>query len=101
MLTPTVPVADAAPYLAVQPGPDAGDLARLRALLDAAQRPLLLLGGSRWTDAACAQIHAFAEAWNLPTAVTFRRMDLVDNRSPIYAGDLALAPVPGLTKRFR
>ena len=101
MLGDTATVADAAPYLAVQPGVDPGDLARLRALLGEAQRPLLVLGGSRWTDAACAQVQAFAEAWDLPTAVTFRRMDLVDNRSPVYAGDLALAPPPGLVKRVR
>lgn len=101
MLGDTATVADAAPYLAVQPGVDPADLARLRALLDEAQRPLLVLGGSRWTDAACAQVQAFAEAWDLPTAVTFRRMDLVDNRSAIYAGDLALAPPPGLVNRVR
>jgi acetolactate synthase I/II/III large subunit len=101
MLADTVTVADAAPYLAVQPGPDPADLARLRALLEAAQRPILLAGGSRWTDAACAQLQAFAEAWNLPTTVSFRRMDLIDNRSPVYAGDFSISPLPGLTKRFR
>jgi acetolactate synthase I/II/III large subunit len=101
VLTGTATVADAAPYTAIQPGPDAADLARLRALLEAAHRPLLLAGGSRWSDTACAQLQAFAEAWNLPTVVAFRRMDLIDNRSAIYAGDLGLAPVPSLPGRVR
>jgi acetolactate synthase I/II/III large subunit len=101
VLTGTATVADAAPYLAIQPGPDATDLARLRAVLEAAHRPIVLAGGSRWTDAACAELQAFVEAWNLPTAVSFRRMDLVDNRSAIYAGDLGLAPVPSLPRRLR
>ncbi|HEX7836371.1 MAG TPA: thiamine pyrophosphate-binding protein, partial [Kofleriaceae bacterium] len=99
MLIDMVRVVDAAPALALQPAPDAADLARLRALLEAAQRPMLIVGGSRWTDEACAQMLAFAEAWDLPTAASFRRMDLIDNRSAVYAGDLAIAPVPQLRRR--
>jgi len=101
MLAETVTVADAKPYLAIQPAPDAGELARLRGLLEVAQRPILLVGGSRWTDAACAQAQAFAEAWNLPATTSFRRMDLIDNRSPVYAGDFGIAPVPSLRKRLQ
>jgi acetolactate synthase-1/2/3 large subunit len=101
MLSDSVTVADATPYHATQPGPDAVDLARLRELLAAAQRPLLVVGGSRWTDAACAQIQAFAEAWQLPTAAAFRRMDVIDNTSPVYAGDFGLAPVPSLPRRLQ
>ncbi|TMQ25362.1 MAG: thiamine pyrophosphate-binding protein, partial [Deltaproteobacteria bacterium] len=83
MLGDTVTVPDAAPYLAVQPGPDPADLARLRGLLEAAERPMLIVGGSRWTDAACAQVQTFAEAWDLATVAAFRRMDLIDNTSPV------------------
>jgi acetolactate synthase I/II/III large subunit len=101
MLTDTVTVADARPYLAIQPAPHASDLAALRRLLEAAQRPVLLVGGSRWTDAACAQIQDFAEAWNLPATASFRRMDVIDNRSPVYAGDLGIATVPSLRGRLR
>jgi acetolactate synthase-1/2/3 large subunit len=101
VLTDKVTIADARPYVAVQPAPDAADRATLRRLLEASQRPMLVVGGSRWTDAACAQILAFAEAWDLPTATSFRRMDIVDNRSRVYAGDLGLAPVPSLRKRLR
>jgi acetolactate synthase I/II/III large subunit len=101
MLRETVDVADEKPYLAVQPGPTAADIARVGELLDRAERPLLLVGGSRWTDAACAQIQGFAEAWDLPTTTSFRRMDLVDNQSPIYAGDFGTAPVPSLAGRLK
>ena len=101
MLTDTAAIADAPPYAAVQPAPAAADLARLRALLEAAQRPVLLAGGSRWTAAACAQLQAFAEAWNLPATTSFRRMDVLDNRSAVYAGDLGTSPVPSLRKRLR
>jgi acetolactate synthase I/II/III large subunit len=101
MLTDAVGVADAAPCVASQAAPAPDDLARLRRLLEAAERPIAVLGGSRWSDAACAQVQAFAEAWDVPVAVSFRRMDLIDNRSPVYAGDLGLAPVPSLPRRLR
>jgi acetolactate synthase I/II/III large subunit len=101
MLTDAVAAADAAPYAASQAAPEPADLARLRRLLEAAERPIVVLGGSRWSDAACAQVQAFAEAWDLPVAVSFRRMDLIDNRSAVYAGDLGLAPVPSLPRRLR
>ena len=100
MLTDAATVGDALPYAAVQPAPGADDLPRLRALLEAAQRPIVLAGGSRWTDAACAQLQAFAEAWQLPVTTSFRRMDLVDNRSAVYAGDLGISPVPSLRTRL-
>jgi acetolactate synthase-1/2/3 large subunit len=101
MLTDRVTVVDARPYVAVQPAPDAADRATLRRLLEASQRPMLVVGGSRWTDTACAQLLAFAEAWELPTATAFRRMDVIDNRSQVYAGDLGLSPVPSLRQRLR
>jgi len=101
MLSDSVTVDDAEPYVALQPAPDAADIARLRALLEAAQRPLLVVGGARWTDAAAAQIQAFAEAWDVPAAAAFRRMDIIDNASPVYAGDFGLAPVPSLPTRMR
>jgi acetolactate synthase-1/2/3 large subunit len=101
MLTDAVTVADAAPYLAIQPSVDPADAEQLRGLLEAAERPIAIVGGSRWTDAACGQLQAFAEAWQLPVAAAFRRMDLIDNASPVYSGDLGLAPVPSLRKRVR
>jgi acetolactate synthase-1/2/3 large subunit len=101
MLTDRVDVRDAAPYQALQPSPSPADMERVAELLKKAERPLLMVGGSRWSEAACAQILAFAEAWNLPATASFRRMDLLDNRSRVYAGDFGTSPVPSLTKRFK
>jgi acetolactate synthase-1/2/3 large subunit len=101
MLSDTVAATDAAPYLAIQPAADPAELARLRPLLEAAERPLLLVGGSRWSDAACAQVQAFADAWDLPATTSFRRMDILDNRSAVYAGDFGTSPVPALPRRLR
>ena len=84
---------------AVQPAPSAADLARLRELLGEARRPLMIVGGGGWTQAACEGIVRFAEANGLPTCVSFRRQDRFDNTHANYAGDLAYAPDPALAAR--
>ncbi len=101
MLCDRVAVADTAPSTAVQAHPGARDLARLRALLENAQRPLMLLGGSGWTKAATLDIRAFAERMELPVACAFRRQDLFDNRHPLYAGDAGIGIDPALARRIR
>src|SRR5215467_1420887 len=69
------------PYRAVRAHPGAADLAEMRRLLEAAERPLVLVGGGGWDDQACRDITRFAEANDLPVCCSFRRQDIVDNRS--------------------
>ncbi len=76
--------------------PEAGTLSEFAELLAAARAPLLLLGGMGWTAAARDQIAAFAESLGLPTAVSFRRQDLIDNDHPCFVGSLGVGPDPGL-----
>ncbi len=70
----------------------------LRVRLSAAQRPVLVLGGSGWNALACAAIAEFAQANQLATALSFRRKHLLDNESPVYVGDLGLGSNPALIK---
>jgi acetolactate synthase-1/2/3 large subunit len=73
--------------------PAPADTARLAALLRAAERPILLVGHGLDTPGGLdgrAALAAFAEAWQLPVAVSFRRQDLFDNAHALYAGDLGL-----------
>jgi len=70
--------------------------------LEAAERPLLLLGGSGWLPSAREHfIQRFAEANDLPVALSFRRKDLLDNASPHFVGDLGLGTNPKLLQRLR
>ncbi len=101
MLRDEVDVADLAPAVRTAAHPGSGELARMRALLAAAHRPLMILGGSGWDEAACDAIRRFAERNELPTACTFRRQELFDNRDPRYAGDLGVGPNPALAARVR
>jgi acetolactate synthase I/II/III large subunit len=94
-------VAVAGPYRPVRAHPGTEDLAELRRLLAAALRPIVLVGGSGWTDAACRDIARFAQANDLPVCSAFRRQDIVDNRLPCFVGDLGTGAAPTLTARFR
>jgi len=66
-----------------------------------AERPLMLLGGSRWSPAAHAAIARFAERFALPVATTFRRGPLFDAMHPCYGGDLGIGPNPKLIARVK
>jgi len=89
------------PYRPVHAHPGLTDLAEMRRLLVAAERPIMLVGGSGWTDAACHDIARFAEANELPVCCSFRRQDIVDNRSPSFVGDLGTGANPALVARLK
>jgi acetolactate synthase-1/2/3 large subunit len=89
------------PYRAVRGHPGAAELAELRRLLEAPERPIMLVGGGSWTDRACRDITEFAEANELPVCCSFRRQDIVDNRSRSFVGDLGTGASPTLVARFR
>ncbi|MGD1066709.1 MAG: thiamine pyrophosphate-binding protein [Vulcanimicrobiaceae bacterium] len=101
VLTDEVDVADAAPVALTPPSPSAEQLAQIVEMLAAAQRPLVLAGGSGWTLEACEDLRAFAEAQGVPVAVTFRRQDLFDNAHPLYAGHAGLGMDRALAQRIR
>jgi acetolactate synthase-1/2/3 large subunit len=81
--------------------PGLSEMARLQKLIWAAARPLMLVGGSRWSAAACASVMRFAERFALPVVTTFRRAHLFDALHPCYAGDLGVGPNPKLLTRIK
>jgi acetolactate synthase I/II/III large subunit len=89
------------PYRPVRAHPGAADLAELRRLLAAAERPIMLVGGGGWDDRACHDITRFAEANQLPVCCSFRRQDIVDNRSPSFVGDLGTGASAALVARIK
>jgi acetolactate synthase I/II/III large subunit len=93
--------ADGAPVRVAQAAPRGGDLERLRDLLGAAERPLVVVGEGGWTQETGENVLAFCEANVLPVACAFRCQDFVDNRSPSYAGVLGVAMDERLAARLR
>jgi acetolactate synthase-1/2/3 large subunit len=101
MLVEPVAVKDAPAYASVETWPGQNDMSRLQKLIWAAARPIVLAGGSRWSEPAGAALARFAERFALPVATTFRRAHLMDALHPCYAGDLGIGPNPKLLTRIK
>jgi acetolactate synthase-1/2/3 large subunit len=99
MLSAEVHVADRRP--APVPRGAVPDLGPLVARLAQAARPLIVAGGPGWSQDAADALRIWAERHGFPVALSFRRQDCLDNRSPAYAGDLNVGPNPALMTRLR
>ena len=100
MLVETAMVADAPRVEPVLAWPGLTQMADLQKRLWAAERPVLVLGGSGWTAKACASIGRFAERFDLPVATSFRRAGLFDADHPNYVGEIGIGPNPKLKARL-
>ena len=95
------PAADTEPFRPVHAPPGQADLLRVRAELERATHPLVIAGGSCWSDDGCAALARFAHANALPVLSSFRRQDLIDNNHACYAGHLSLGMPPYLQQRMK
>ncbi len=101
MLVEMADVPDA-PYVEpVETAPALSQMAELQKRLWAAKNPVVLVGGTRWNEAAVRSLVRFAERFDLPVAVSFRRQMLFPADHPNFAGDLGIGPNPDLLKRFQ
>ncbi|MGJ7041294.1 acetolactate synthase-1/2/3 large subunit [Shinella sp. BE166] len=101
MLTDMVEAVEPKPYMPVEAHPGRKQVEELARLLEAAERPLVILGGTRWSEASVSAFTAFAERWSLPVACSFRRQMLFDHLHPNYAGDSGIGINPALGKEIR
>ena len=101
VLAAAVEVDDAPPAIGRRPAADPDQVIRLRELLGASERPLVMVGGGPWDRRSCTQLAEWAGACGLPVAASFRRQDLVDNELPCYVGDVGLGVNPALAQRIR
>jgi acetolactate synthase-1/2/3 large subunit len=101
MLVARAEVPDVPRVEPAQPAPSTADLASLAALLGQAQRPLAILGGSGWDEAAVDAMADFAARWSLPVCTSFRRADRFCWDHACYVGDLGIGPSPRLAAMVR
>jgi acetolactate synthase I/II/III large subunit len=101
MLRERLVVPDASAFQPVEVWAGPAEMRRLQAMLASAKKPMVLVGGSRWSEAACAALGRFAERFQIPVATTFRRGHLMDALHPCYAGDLGIGPNPKLLARVK
>ncbi|MXN66224.1 thiamine pyrophosphate-binding protein [Stappia sp. GBMRC 2046] len=84
----------------VETYPSPRQIGELEKLLKASSNPIAILGGSRWTEAACVEFTRFAERFRLPVACSFRRQMLFDHLHQNYAGDVGIGINPALKARI-
>jgi len=94
-------VADVAPAPLPHPHPAPAEMDRLADLLETAERPLMVVGGTGWTDESLARIRGFAERFDLPVGVSWRRLECFDNRHPNFAGHIGFGMEAGLARRLQ
>ena len=83
---------------AVDEPPDDTLVQAFDARLDAAERPLVVVGGSVWREKDTASLAAFARRAGVPVACVFRRQQLFDHEHPHYAGDVGIGLNPALRR---
>jgi len=101
MLVAEVDAPKALPATPVETSPGDAELDALEALLHAAKRPLVILGGTRWSAEAVADMQKIAERWALPIGVSFRRQMLFDHLHPNFIGDIGIGPNPKLAQAVK
>ncbi|MFZ0425233.1 MAG: thiamine pyrophosphate-binding protein [Xanthobacteraceae bacterium] len=101
MLVERVAVSDAPPYAPIETSPGPAEMAKFAEMLGAARAPVVLLGGSRWSQEAADRMATFAQKYSLPVCTTFRRGSVFDQTHPCYAGDLGIGPNPKLLARIK
>ncbi len=96
MLVEYAEVADAPRYGVVESSPTAAQLDALARQLAQASKPIAILGGTRWDQAAVDRFAEFATRHELPVAVQFRRQMLCSVEHPCFIGDVGLGSNPEL-----
>ncbi|KPP86432.1 MAG: acetolactate synthase I/II/III large subunit [Rhodobacteraceae bacterium HLUCCO07] len=99
MLTSRSDAAPLGPLAAMaEPQPDPQAVEEARMILGAAKRPVILYGGSNWSDAGRAALQRFAEASDIPVVTAFRFADQFDNNSPVFCGEAGVGMVPSVKR---
>jgi acetolactate synthase-1/2/3 large subunit len=94
-------VADIGNHCHVRPAPTSHAMQQLVSVLETAQQPMVIVGGSGWNPLARSRLQTWAETNGLPICTSFRRQDLVDADSSSYVGDVGIAVNSKLAQRIK
>ena len=76
------------------PQPDAASVSQICAMMEKAERPIVIAGGQVGLGEGRDVLRKVAESWNLPVAVAWRRQDIFDHTHPNFACHLAFNVPP-------
>ena len=101
MLTDMTCVSDAREWQLVSSWPSPAQMQKLSGLLAESIRPLIIVGGSGWSEQTRLQLQSFAEATGIPLSNSFRCQDFISHEHPNYIGDIGIGINPALKQRIR
>ncbi|MDH5355938.1 MAG: thiamine pyrophosphate-binding protein [Gammaproteobacteria bacterium] len=101
MLTDLTEATDAKPWQQLSIHPASRDIDKTAELLSTSKRPVIIVGGSGWSEATRLNLQQFAEKSSIPVVNSFRCQDYFDHEHPSYIGDLGLGVNPALTETIR
>lgn len=87
VLTASTAVVDVTPLQVERATPAVDEIDTIIEELGAAERPVMIVGGGRWTIPARRDLEQFAEANTIAVVTAFRFHDLIDNFSDVYVGE--------------
>lgn len=93
-------VPDMPHYQRARTAPSADHMQQMESLLDEAERPFLLIGGSGWNSQAIEDMEGFASRYALPVGVAWRRLECFDHTHPNYVGHVGWGIRPSLREQF-
>ncbi|CAH1657524.1 Acetolactate synthase-1/2/3 large subunit [Chelatococcus asaccharovorans] len=85
-----------APPIVARPRVPAADADAIARLLAGADNPVLVVGGTGWSEAGVTALRDFAETTGLPVVTSYRRRDLMPADHPCFAGELGIGADPAI-----
>lgn len=101
MLTDEVETYVPLPATPVETYPGKQYMQALGELLRNAERPFVILGGTRWSEESVIKMQRAAQKWALPVGCSFRRQALFDHLHANYAGDVGIGINPKLASYIK
>jgi acetolactate synthase-1/2/3 large subunit len=77
------------PYPAARPSPDGKLIEEMIGRINAAEKPILLVGSGTQYAGAWQELIDFSEKFHIPVATAYRRQDAFPNSHPNYIGNLS------------
>ncbi|XBQ15731.1 MAG: thiamine pyrophosphate-dependent enzyme [Oceanicaulis sp.] len=91
----------ARPFMPARSELGAHTAAEIAARVEAAERPVLMVGGPGWDGEARQAIVDFATTLNCPVVTSFRVKHLIDNMHSHYAGEAGIGACPAVVQTLR
>ena len=85
----------------INSGPSTKDLAIYIEEMKKSQNPIIIVGGSVWSEESSKNLEKISEILNVPIYTSHRRQSYFDNFHTNYAGDLGLAVNPKIIENIK